>query len=122
MLYAILCYGDEGVFAAMSAEEGQAAVEAMGGVIEKFVADGQFAGSLRLMKTTAAVTVRPGPDWFVVDGPFAETKEQLLGLAIVDCKTFEEAVEAARLWARRKGSGSTELRPLESFQLGPAAR
>jgi hypothetical protein len=118
MLYAILCYADEGTFAAMTAEEEAAAVSCMRGVKETYAANGQLGPSLRLMKTTAAVTLRPGPDPLVLDGPFAETKEQLLGVTIVNCKTFEEAVEAARLWASQKRAGSTELRPLEHFDPG----
>jgi hypothetical protein len=40
--------------------------------------------------------VRSGRQPFVIDGPFAETKEQLLGFYIVDCATLEAAIEAAR--------------------------
>jgi hypothetical protein len=122
MLYAILCYGDEGVFATMSREEENAAVACMGGVKQKYAAAGQLGPSLRLMKTSAGVTLRPGPDPLVLDGPYAETKEQLLGITIVNCATFEEALDAARLWASQKSFGSTELRPLEHFDPGLAAK
>ena len=48
------------------------------------------------MSTTTAVQFRTSSTAHVVDGPFAETKEQLLGFYIVDCKSLEEAIEVAR--------------------------
>ena len=64
--------------------------------------------------------MRKGPTTLVVDGPFAETKEQLLGFYIVDCETREEAVEVARELAgvATHGTGSYEIRPLMLFRPG----
>ena len=47
----------------------------------------------RLMPTTAATTVRKGTEPLILDGPFAETKEQLLGFYVVDCESRESALE-----------------------------
>jgi hypothetical protein len=68
------------------------------------------------MATTAATTVRSSGEVF--DGPFAETKEQLLGFYIVDCETQEEAIETARLLAREKPNGALEVRPVTWFDPG----
>jgi hypothetical protein len=58
----------------------------------------------------------------VIDGPFAETKEQLLGFYIVDCKTLDQAIETARDLARASSSpGAYELRPLALFRPGSLA-
>ena len=55
------------------------------------------------MPTTAATTLRKDREPpLVIDGPFAETKEQLLGFYVVDCATLEEALEIARELARRQ--------------------
>jgi hypothetical protein len=48
------------------------------------------------MPTTTAVQFRTSTTAHIVDGPFAETKEQLLGFYIVDCKSLEDAIEVAR--------------------------
>ena len=62
------------------------------------------------MPTSAATTVRSSGEVF--DGPFAETKEQLLGFYVLDCANLDEAVEAARKLAGTKTSGSLEICPI----------
>ena len=52
--------------------------------------------SLRLLPTTAATTLRKSDPPMVIDGPFAETKEQLLGFYIIDVADLEEALGVAR--------------------------
>ena len=53
----------------------------------------------------------------MIDGPFAETKEQLLGFSVVECATVEAAVETAQELARACGSeGAFELRPVSYFR------
>ncbi len=56
------------------------------------------------MPTTAATTVRMGRDPVVLDGPFAETKEALLGVYVVDCPSLESAIET-RSADRARGEG-----------------
>ena len=84
------------------------------------VSDAQKKGVLLavegLKPTKTATTVRPAADrqTIVLDGPFAETKEQLAGFYILECRDLDEAIE----WARRiptscKGdSGCIEIRPV----------
>ena len=57
------------------------------------------------MPTTAATTLRKGHEPLVIDGPFAETKEQLLGFYVVDCASLDEALEIARELGARAQSG-----------------
>ena len=67
----------------------------------------------RLRPTTTATTIRKGRDSVVLDGPFAETKEQLLGFYMVECATLEEAVEVCRDLGAASGShGAYEIRPV----------
>ena len=72
------------------------------------------------MPTTAAVTVRKGAtDDIVMDGPFAETKEQFLGFFVLQAETLEEAIQFAReLSAANPANGTYEIRPLQFFNPG----
>jgi|SRR6516164_6458079 hypothetical protein len=117
MLYAILCYHDEAVVGSWTKEEDDAVLAKRAMVTQKLKSQGKLGPVARLMPTTAATTVRSGREPVVIDGPFAETKEQLLGFYIVDCPTFEEAIEAARELGRDE-TGALEVRPLRLFQPG----
>jgi len=119
MLYAILCYHDEAVVGSWSKQEDDAVLAKRAKVTEKLAARGKLGPVARLMPTTAATTVRSGPEPFVIDGTFAETKEQLLGFYVVDCENLDEAIH----WARQIGRdehGALEVRPLRLFQPGSA--
>jgi hypothetical protein len=120
MHYAILCYDREAVTTAMSADEEGALMDRLGAVQARLRKRGKLGPVARLMPTTAATTLKKGSESLVVDGPFAETKEQLLGFYIVDCETREEAVEFARelAGAATHGTGSYEIRPLMMLRPG----
>ena len=116
MLYSILCYDSEALVGAMTRQEDDDLMARLTAVTQKQAAAGRLGPSLRLMPTSAATTVRVSGE--VIDGPFAETKEQLLGFWVVDCETLEEAVETARRLAREKPSGALEVRPITWFDPG----
>lgn len=117
MLYAILCYNDEAAVEAWSKEEDDAVLAKRRAVTGKLAAEGKLGPVVRLMPTTAATTVRSGREPVVIDGPFAETKEQLLGFYVVDFATLEEAIEAAHRMGEGE-KGTFEIRPLRTFQPG----
>jgi hypothetical protein len=74
------------------------------------------------MPTTAATTLKKDREpSLVVDGPFAETKEQLLGFYLVECATRDEALEVAQELGRANPSGSYEIRPVAVFYPGAGA-
>ena len=119
MLYAILCYDSEDVVASWTKEEDAAVMAKLAVVEQKLAQAGKLGPVARLMPTTTAMTLRKGKDPVVLDGPFAETKEQLLGFFIVDCESFEEALEAAKDLGRASSSmGAYEVRPLSVFKPG----
>ncbi|MBC6980895.1 YciI family protein [Caulobacter sp. 17J80-11] len=119
MLYAILCYDSEDVVGAWSKEEDAAVMERLGAVQEKLSAQGRLGPVARLLPTTAATTVRKGKEALIIDGPFAETKEQLLGFYVVDCDSLEAAIEVAQDLGRASGSaGAHEVRPLMLYRPG----
>jgi hypothetical protein len=57
--------------------------------------------------------VRAGDQPVILDGPFAETKEQLLGLYVVDCATLDEVLQIAKQLAIRPGA--MEIRPIMHY-------
>jgi hypothetical protein len=96
MLYSILIYAPEDLVDAMSKEEEDAHIARHLQIHEQLKAQGRLGPSVRLMPTTTAVQLRTTNTPHVVDGPFAETKEQLLGFYIVDCQSLEQAIDIAR--------------------------
>ena len=84
-------------------------------------ADGRLGPAARLGATTRALNVRGPGRGIVTDGPFAETKEHLLGLYVVDCETREAAVEVARDLQRRP-TPAPPTRSARSCSIFPASR
>ena len=90
---------------------------------EKMARAGKLGPVARLMPTTAATTLRKDREpAIVIDGPFAETKEQLLGFYVVDCENLEEALDFARELGKVNPGGAYEIRPLLLFDPGTLAR
>jgi hypothetical protein len=105
MLYAILCYDSEDAVGAWTQAQDDDAMAKLAGRLGPIV---------RLLPTTCATTLRTGR---VYDGPFARTREQLLGLYVVDCATLDAALDAARDLAHASSSaGAFEVRPLAGFR------
>jgi hypothetical protein len=111
MLYAILCYHDEAVVEGWTKEEDDAVLAHRIAVQERIAAEGRLGPVARLMPTTAATTLRVGPEPLILDGPFAETKEQLLGFYVI---------ETARELKGDETGGAFEIRPLRLFRPGDA--
>ena len=87
-------------------------------VQEKLAKQGRLGPVARLMPTTAATTLRKDDPPLVIDGPFAETKEQLLGFYVVDCKNLDEALDVARELGAANPGGAYEIRPVGLFRPG----
>ncbi|MBN7805119.1 YciI family protein [Agrobacterium rosae] len=117
MHYAILCYADEEAVFAWSKEEEEAVMAKLYAVQEPLAKAGKLGPTGRLMPTTTATTVRKGKqEPLVLDGPFAETKEVLLGFYTIDVENLDEAVDFAKqLSAANPGSTSYEIRPFYVF-------
>jgi hypothetical protein len=122
MLYAILCYNDEKTVHSWSKEEDAAVMTKLAAVQEKLKKAGKLGPVARLMPTTAATTLRKDREpALIIDGPFAETKEQLLGFYVVDATGLEDALEIAKDLGRANPGGSYEIRPIAVFKPGDAA-
>jgi hypothetical protein len=125
MRYAIFCYQAEGEVCAMSKEQDTAMMGELKKTKESLGKKIKFGPSARLMPTTAATTVREGRELLVLDGPFAETKEQLLGFYVIECASLDEAIAAAKELAGPRVavglSGALEIRPVHFFEPGQVA-
>jgi hypothetical protein len=116
MLYSILCYNSEAEVSSWSRAKDDAVMADHGRVIQRLSQQGKCGPVARLLPTTTATTVRAGRKPIVLDGPFAETKEQLLGFYVVDCETLEDAIGIATELVT--DSGALEIRPVHFFAPG----
>jgi hypothetical protein len=119
MLYAILCYHSEKEVFSWTKEQDDAVLAKRAIVTDALARKNKLGAAVRLMPTHAAMTVHGGKEPFVTDGPFAETKEQLLGFYVVDCESMEEAIEAAK--GMVGDSGELEIRPIRLARINEAA-
>ena len=103
MHYSILIYSEEGLFDRLSKDEQEAVLQKHRDLQTALTKDGKLGPVAKLMGTATAMTVgTQGQSVVVLDGPFAETKEQLLGFYIVECDKIEEAIEAAKQLRKRE--------------------
>ena len=116
MLFAFLAYHAEGVIDALTPDQDSALVEDLHEVHRRLLAEGHLGPAARLGPTRAAKTIRKRAP--VMDGPFAETKEQLLGFYVMDFPSLEDAVEAARALSDVNPSAVYEIRPIEIYLSG----
>jgi len=115
MKYAFTIYGDETRRETATEEEQNAMSQAYGAVTQEMQEKGALVAGEGLYPTSTATTVRVRDgERSVTDGPFAETKEQLGGFYVLDCKDLDEAIEWAAKIPGSQG-GSVEIRPVLVF-------
>jgi hypothetical protein len=116
MQYVLLCYNDEDRIWSWSKEEEEAVMGRLLDIGERLTKEGKLGPSLRLLPTTAATTLRKdGEAPLVIDGPFAETKEQLLGFYIIEVANLDEALDIARELGVANPGGAYEIRPVALY-------
>ncbi len=112
MKYALLIYGDESVWANMNEEDMRRIYEEHGAYSKAMTEAGVLLGGEELAPSTTASTVRfANGKSSLMDGPFAETREQLGGFYMIEVDNLDQALE----WARRMpgmSEGCVEVRPL----------
>jgi hypothetical protein len=121
MLYAILCYNAENSVFSWSKEHEQKVMADLTAVQDRHLKAGKLGPVARLMPTSAATTLRKGDTPLVLDGPFAETKEQLLGFYVFDAADLEEVLAFAKELGVANPGGAFEIRPLLLFKPGTLA-
>jgi hypothetical protein len=118
MFYAILAYHVEDAIKALTPQEDAALMAELLKLHDGLYADGSLGPSARLAATETACTLRGPGEGTVIDGPFAETKEQLLGLYVVDCAERDDAIAIARDLRRANPTAVYEIRPIVLYLPG----
>jgi hypothetical protein len=121
MKYLLLIYGNEAADARRPQPEQEREMQAYFEFTDQVNKAGVMAGGEALHPTATATTVRIRDGKLTTtDGPFAETKEQLGGFYLLDCKNLDEAIE----WASKiphAAIGSIEIRPIVDFSQATTA-
>lgn len=121
MLYTILCYNSEQMVGSWTKEQDDAVMEKLHAVQAKLERRGKLGPVARLGGTPTARTLRKDREPFLVtDGPYAETKEQILGFYVIDCDSQDEAMEIARELGHANPGGAFEIRPMTYFRANDA--
>lgn len=116
MRFALLCYAPESVM--WRKEDDDAVMVQHRATQAGLEASGRLGPNLRLMPTSAAMSIRGGPEPMVLDGPFVETKESLLGFWVFDAASLDAALETAKEFASHMPGGGLELRPVREYNPG----
>jgi hypothetical protein len=115
MRYVLLIYGNEAEYARMTHEESAALMQSHALFAQEAQKRGLLTGGAPLQPTSTATTVRiRRGKTLITDGPFAETKEQLAGTYVLDCKDLDEAIEMATKIPDAL-LGSVEIRPVREL-------
>jgi hypothetical protein len=118
MKYLLTIYGDESSMDNATPDDMKQVAEAYGAYTQEAEKAGILVAGegLQGSQTATTVRVREG-ERSLTDGPFAETKEQLLGFYMLECNDLDDAVE----WgAKIPGAqyGSVEVRPVMVYDEG----
>ena len=117
MQYLLMCCFEEKAWDRIPDAERDGIMQEYGEVIQGLVKSGHYLAGAKLKSSSAATTVRgKNGKPVITDGPFAETKEQLGGYHLVECRDLNEALSIASRIPTLRAGGTVEVRPLE----GPA--
>ncbi len=118
MLYAILAYHAEEHVASWTLEEDAALMRELNKVHDRLQREGRLGPAARLGATREAGVLRGRGAGVVTDGPFAESKEQLLGFYVIDCADRNAAIAAARDLREVNPTAIYEIRPVMLYRPG----
>lgn len=113
MKYLVMCCFDEELWAKMPESQRDEVMQEYRNVLQSLDESGHHLSTAQLQPSSTATTVREKNGKRVLsDGPFAETKEQLGGYHLVECKDLDEAISIASRIPTIPVGGSVEVRPL----------
>jgi hypothetical protein len=113
MQYLLMCCFDEERWAQLPEAQRDQIMQEYSEVMQSLVKSGHFRASTKLQPSSMATTVREHQGKRVItDGPFAETKEQLGGYHLVECRDLDEAIAIAGRIPTLRVGGSVEVRPV----------
>jgi hypothetical protein len=120
MLYAILAYHVEEDVASWTPEQDAAVMLDLSKVNDRLTQEGRLGSAARLGATKGACVLRGRGAGVVIDGPFTESKEQLLGFYLIDCADRDAAIAAARDLRQANPGAMYEIRPVSRYRPGVA--
>ena len=114
MQYLLMCCFDEKRWESLPESERDSIMRDYGALIENVSKSGQYLAGAKLKSTAAATTVREKNGKAVITaGPYAETKEQLGGYHLLECRDLDEAIAIARRIPTLRAGGTVEVRPVD---------
>ena len=117
MRYMLLIFGDESRFAEMSEEDAASQMKLWDEYTKELVDAGAFVSGEGLQTSTTATTLRvENGERLLTDGPFADTKEQVGGFYVIECKNLDEALNWAEKLPSAQRGMSTEIRPVMDYE------
>jgi hypothetical protein len=120
MLYAILAYHVEEEVMSWTPQEDASLMDDLNRVNDRLTLEGRLGPAARLGASKGACVLRGKGKGVVTDGPFTETKEQLLGFYVIDCPDRDAAIAAARDLRQVNPSAMYEIRPVLLYRPGVA--
>ncbi|MCI0362236.1 MAG: YciI family protein [Phycisphaerales bacterium] len=113
MQYMLMCCINEARWTKLPDSERGRIMDAYGKLVQELKQNGQLLAGAQLNQTSTAITVRKKDGKpLIVDGPFAETKEQFGGYHVVECKDQDEAISLALRIPTLAAGGTIEVRPV----------
>jgi hypothetical protein len=114
MQYMLMCYFEEKLWDSLPQTQRDKIMQEYGEWTQAIVRSGHFRASTKLGGTSTATTIREKNGKTIIkDGPFAETKEQLGGVHLIECKDLDEALSIASAIPSLPAGGTIEVRPVE---------
>jgi hypothetical protein len=114
MKYLLMCCFNEGEWDAIPQPERERIMQEYGAWIRDAAGSGHYLAGAKLCPSAAATTLRARSGrTALMDGPFAETKEQLGGYHLVECRDLDEALALASRIPTLRAGGTIEVRPVD---------
>ena len=114
MQYMLMCCVDEALWEALPEASRDEVMQDYHALIQEMVTSGHYRGGARLQSVATATTLREQNGKVVMlDGPFAEAREQLGGFHVVECRDLDEALALARRIPPLRVGASIEVRPVD---------
>ena len=113
MQYMLLCCIEEGSWASLATAERDQVMKDYDGFVQGIVKSGHYRAGGRLDGVATSTTLREKNGRLITtDGPFAETKEQLGGYHLIECRDLDEAIAIARRIPTLRVGAAVEVRPM----------
>lgn len=113
MQYMLMCCIDEKLWDQLPESRKDKVMQEYGRFIQEIVKSGHYRAGGQLQPSSTATTVREkNGKPVILDGPFAETKEQLGGYHLIECRDLDEAISIAKRIPSIRVGGTVEVRPM----------